>query len=313
MGMSIQSLLPITLHTVALILLGLYLLLSVLYAYDRFWNHARLQEAFFALVLCLLLPVVGFVIIWMIDYYARKGEERDYSEIYEGGSFFRDELKMLRPLDRGQELNRVPMGEALTINDYELRRKMVMDTLNDENTLEYLDALKDALENEDSETSHYASSIIMLLQTRIQNALSKRMEEYERNPQDERVADAYEQELYQLLVSGLLEKENLRRYFLSYAKLSDRLLKSERPEERYFFHRVNVCFEEKNFTPVPALLKRYLALYPQSEDAVLLKIQLCMHTKDRRSLEEFIDSLPGRPVVLTQKTLEHIRFFQVGR
>lgn len=296
--------------TIKWILVLLYVFMSCLYAYDRFWNYGRLQEALFTLLLCVTLPVVGFIFVWIKDYYAEKKEEKDFSEIFEGDAFFRDELKMLKPLDRDKELNRVPMKEALIINDYELRRKMVMDTLTEDNTLEYIDVLQEALENEDSETSHYASSIIMQLQAKVQNRMTQREKEFERNPQDRKVMVLYERELFQLLTSRLLEKDNLRRYFMRYAKLSNRLLEEQKPEEEYILHRVQICFLERNFTETIPILERYLELYPKSEDAVLCKIKLCIYTKDRKGLESFMNSLSSRPVILTQKTLEYVRFFR---
>lgn len=296
--------------TIQWILVLLYVFMSCLYAYDRFWNYGRLQETLFSLLLCLLLPVVGFVFVWMKDYYAEKKEAKDFSEIFQGDAFFRDELKMLRPVDRQKELNRVPMKEALIVNDYELRRKMVMDTLTEDNTIEYIDVLKEALENDDSETSHYASSIIMQLQAKVQNRMTLREKEFERNPQDFEAMAMYERELFQLLTSQVIEKDNLRRYFIRYRKLSDRLLAREEPEEEYFLHRIEVCFLEGNFTEAQPLLDRYLELFPKSEDAVLCKIKLCIYTKDKKELESFIASLSARPVILTQKTLEYIRFFR---
>lgn len=299
-------------NTIRWILVLLYVFMSCLYAYDRFWNYGRLQETLFSLLLCIILPVAGFIFVWIKDYYAEKKEGKDFSEIFEGNSFFRDELKVLKPIDRNKELNRVPMKEALVINDYELRRKMVMDTLMEDNTLEYIDMLKEALENEDSETSHYASSIIMQMQAKVQNRMTQREKEFERNPEDPEVMVLYERELFELLTSRLLEQDNLRRYFLRYKKLSDRLLEQESPEEEYIQHRLQVCFLEKNYTEAIPILDRYLELYPKSEDAVLCKIKLCIYTKDRRALEEFINSLSARPVILTQKTLEYIRFFKNG-
>lgn len=292
------------------ILIGLYVLLSCLYAYDKFWNHGSIQESLFSLFLCLVLPGIGFIVGWMMDYYGARGEERDYTELFEGGSFYRDELKVLRPLNKTKELNRVPIGEALAINDFELRRKLIMDTLKEDNTLEYLDVLREALENEDSETSHYASSIIMQLQANVQNRMVLLEKEFELHPDNTETAAAYERELFELLSSNLLPKENMRKYFLRYARLSERLLAAPLPEEDHLRHRIDICFLEKDFTRGAAVAEQYLELYPSSEDAVLCKIKLCIYTKDWKSLNDFLQTLSGRPVILTQKTLEYIRFFK---
>lgn len=290
----------------------MHLLLCGLYAWQRLWDSESFQDALFTLLFSVLFPIVGFFVVWIRNYYAEKGKDKDYEELYAENSFFRDELKVLRPIDKEKELNRVPMGEALLLNDYQVRRKMVMDTLQEERTLDYLEVLKKALENEDSETSHYASSIIMQLQAQVQKQLQERQRAYERNPQDmERLKD-YEKDLYQLLSSQLLEKENLRKYFLQYEEISDRLLKKDMPEEEHLWHRIRLCFQEGNFTKAVPLVERYLETYPGSEEAVLCKIQLCILTREHRTLQTFLEGLSQRPVILTQKTLEYIRFFRGG-
>ena len=96
---------------------------------------------------------------------------------------------------REKELNNVPMEEALKINDYELRRKMVMDTLKEDNTLDYLNVLKEALENEDSETSHYASSIIMLLQEKTQKQILAKEKALEEDPENQELGRELEEDV----------------------------------------------------------------------------------------------------------------------
>lgn len=302
--------LSMTMGTVKWILAVLYLLMCCFYAYDKFWNTGSIQEALFTVILCVLLPGAGFVIVWMKDYYARKRQDKDFSEIFQGASFFQDELKVLRPINSERDTNIVPMEEALIVNDYELRRKMVMNTLMEDNTMDYLQVLKEALENEDSETSHYASSIIMQLQAGIQNRMIERQREFQENPGDREIMEQYEKELYELLDSGVVETDNLRKYFLQYHALSQEIFREEKPEEIYFQHTVQVYFLEKNYAAAAAVVERYLKQYPKSEDAVLCKIKQCIYTKDHRELERFMESLSGRPVVLTQKTLEYIRFFR---
>ncbi|HJB28718.1 MAG TPA: hypothetical protein IAA06_07980, partial [Candidatus Blautia faecavium] len=112
-----------TMDKVIVVLVFLYILMVGIYAYDKFWMHGSLQETVFTLLLCIALPGVGFAIVWLKDYYSERKTEKDYREIYEGDSFFQDELRVLRPLNKDKELNNVPMEEALAINDYELRRK----------------------------------------------------------------------------------------------------------------------------------------------------------------------------------------------
>ena len=152
---------------VKIILIILYILMCLIYALEKRWNQAGAQEICFVLVICLFIPVLGFVFLKIADYVSKHNVSRDYSGIYRGERFHQDELSMLKPLDYEAEVNQVPMKDALKLNEYEYRRKVIMNTLKEENTEEYIQVLKEALENEDPETSHYASTVIMQLRQKI--------------------------------------------------------------------------------------------------------------------------------------------------
>ena len=152
----------------------------------------------------------------------------------------------LQEPDREKELNQVPMEEALTINDFSFRRGMIMQLLNGENTLQYLDVLQSALGNEDTETTHYASAVIMELQRKVQEELIQREVRFERSPDNPDVAREWESLLYQVLKTSLFDTHNRRRYFPKYYRVSDVLLAQK--EEAFYLHRIQVLFLEGNYT-----------------------------------------------------------------
>ena len=188
-----------------------------------------------------------------------------------------------------------------------------MNTLKEENTQDYIQVLKEALENEDPETSHYASTVIMQLRQKIQEAVILREKLYEDHPDVPEYAYDLEEELYRVIDSDVYEKENIRKYYLLYEKVSNQLLQQEHPKEICFFHRLHVNFRQGNFTQMKELSIHYLKLYPSSEDAVLSMIELCILTKDGALLGKLMDALPRIPASLTQKTMQYIRFFKTER
>lgn len=286
----------------------LYLLLCLLYSYDRIFNRGSVQDVILSLLLCLALPVVGFVLLWMLDLSAMKGKRRDFSGIFRGGTFHRD-LQTLRPVDMEEERNRAPMMEKLSLDSYELRRQSMMETLSDGDAMDYLEVLRMAMENDDSETSHYASSIMMMLQSRVQSSVQQKLRAQEQHPEDEKTALACEEELYQLLSSGLLDAQSLRRYEAAYGKLSDRLLAQDVPREAVLSHRASWCLRQGDYATAARVLERYLALYPESEEAVYDQLCLYVSTHDIEGIRRFRRSLGARPVKLTSRTLKLLRVF----
>ncbi len=288
---------------------GLYLLLCVFYSYDRLFNRGSTQDLTLSLLLCLGLPVVGFFLLWMMDMAAMKKENRDFSGIFRGSSVFAQDLQTLRPVNLEEERNRVPMMEKLSLDSYELRRQSMMETLSDGDAMDYLEVLRMAMENDDSETSHYASSIMMMLQSRVQSSVQQKLRILEQQPENQAAALACEEELYKLLSSGLLDAQSLRRYEAAYSKLSDTLLSAETPEECFFRHRAAWCLRQGDYAMASRVLDRYLTLYPESEEAVYDQVCLYIGAHDIEGLRRFYLTLGARPVKLTSRTLGLLRVF----
>ena len=290
------------------ILAALYLLLCVFYSYDRVFNRGSVQDVIVSLLLCLALPIVGFILIWMMDVSVMKKERRDISGVFRSRAVERD-LQTLRPVDHEEESNRAPMMEKLSLDSYETRRQSMMETLSDGDAMDYLSVLRMAMENDDSETSHYASSIMMMLQSRVQAGVQQRLRALEQHPEDEAAALACEEELYKLLSSGLLDAQSLRRYEAEYDKLSDALLAGTTPGESVFSHRTAWCLRQGDYATAARLLEKYLEQYPESDEAVYDQLCLYIGAHDIEGFQSFRRTLGERPVRLTNRTLRLLRVF----
>lgn len=290
------------------ILLALHLLLTLFYIWDWYRDFGRLQEAAVRLVLCLLLPYLGFLFCKLVDYFQKKHPDSQMDELYLGTGEMLDELELLRPVDVEAELEKVPAVDTLRSGGYDFRRKMVMDTLKEENAAEYLSVLQEALTNEDVETSHYASAVIMDLQKRIQGDLSRRQKALEENPGDEEGQEALERELFRVIESGAFDENSLSRYYFQYGQVSDALLAREEPQAGWLHNRVAVDLRTGDLRHAQETAVRFTGAFPENEDAVVDMLHVCLRLQDRELLDAFLEKLKDMPVILTSKSLQYIRF-----
>lgn len=291
-----------------LILLILHVILSVVYAADYYYNNTEMSGTIFRFAMVILIPVFGFVFMWFTDYYADRVNREKNNDI----RLMLDnktELELLKPIDAGDEVNKVPMVEALEMGDYSFRRKMVIDTLKEEDTTEYLDVLREALVNEDSETSHYASAIIMDIQGRLQDSLFKKELAYNKN-HDEKTACEYEKELYKVIKSGIYDSRNLNKYYVKYKIVSDAILKNKKIDESCIHNRIDIDFCTEDTLHAQQMCDLYKRAYPESEEMVVDNIKLCIKMKDRERLDAFLEELKSMPVLLTSYSLQYVRFFE---
>lgn len=295
------------------IMVSLHVVLCVFYAWDWYREKEEIEEAAFRLAVSLCVPVLGFLFLQLIDYFTRKTPDAERLErIYMEETGPGEDFALLRPVDKGLEMERIPVEEALRMGEYSLRRRMVMETLKREDTEEYLDVLKKALDNDDTETSHYASAVIMDVQKRVQESLMQREAAFEKEPENDAVLHAFEAELYRVISGKLFDELNMQKYYVKYKLVSDALLKKKEPERDSYHHRLRVDFATEDYVHAGELCTRFEKEYPDSEDMVVDTIELCVKTKDRAHLDRFLAGLGSLPVMLTEKSLPYIRFFGGG-
>lgn len=289
---------------------GLYLFFSLLYAWLMARQANSLQKGALCLVICLALPGAGPLLLWFCDCRARSARPEDYSEFYRGGEFCPEDLAHLQPHDIPAETDRVPMEEALEISDRSYRRRTVMQLLDVEDPLVYLPALRRALSNEDGETSHYASVAIMELRRKVQQQLDEAESRWRRAPREAEACTAWEALLYKVLQTDLFDLDVRRRLQNRYIALSDRMLRAKLPTEACLHHRIQLELAQGHTLPAQRLCTRYLTLYPHSEQAVQDQMTVCVQAKNGAGLQRFLRGLRDRPVLLTASTLAWVRAFR---
>lgn len=277
-----------------------YYIVAVLYLMIRRF------KSIYMIVLVLGIPFFGILVAELGNYYSKKYEEEEKFGIAEETKmdFFR-----VQEVNVQKEIDVVPMDEALSLNEVNIRRQAVMRTLLSDNLEEYLSVLQKALGNEDTETSHYATTVILEMQNKVMDTLMKQEVAYRSNPRDEEIMYLLNDSLLKVINSGLFNERNIIKYNRMYVELSDHILMRDIVDEHYLFERIQYDFKQKNYTHAYSLCKRYKIFYPSSEDMVLCHIQYYVDTKDRDGLTNFLKEVKTMPVVLSQKTLQFIRFF----
>lgn len=291
-------------------LLALYLFFCGFYAWVLARRSGSAHKGALCLAASLALPVAGPLFVWFCDSAAAARRRDGYTGLCLGADYRWDDPRRLHRADTAREADRVPMDEALTLSDKEYRRALVMELLNAEAPLAYLDVLRRALDNEDGETSHYASVAIMELRRKVQQQLAAAQTRWQRDPADPDAAAAWEQLLYRAATCDLYDAYSRRRYTARYRALSGRLLRDKKPRSRYLHHRVRLELQQGDLVKARQVCERYLALYPHSEQAVRDRLELYIQARDAAGLQGFLGTLPQRPVLLTTKTLDLVRAFR---
>lgn len=293
---------------IMIVLVVLHLLTSLVYAWDWYQDYDRWQESLIRLMISLFLPLVGVLLCKMVDYFAEHNASAQMDELYLGRGEMMDGLELLRPIEHDREVDKAPALDVLKMDQYGQRRQLIMETLRRDDTLDYLSILQEALSNEDRETSHYASTVIMDLQKRVQDGLDRCRRAWKDHPDDPACQAAYEQELYRAITSNVFDRSTMGRCRSRYEKLSEQLLAGEQVEPDWFHHRIQLDLAAGAPLHASQLADRFVKEHPDSEDAVVDRIESFIRMSDRQGLDQFLARLKEMPVMLTSKSLPYIRF-----
>jgi hypothetical protein len=233
--------------------------------------------------------------------------ETDYS-YYIGEKKYED-LHYLKPLNKQNEINKVSIEEALNLNSNAYKRQMVMDTLNSDNVLDYIDVLKKALKDTDSETVHYATAVIMETQRKLVDSLMKLRKIYQSDIKNHQAIINYEEALSNTIFSEVFDENNLAKYFEWYKELSDKVLKEDWALEKFYDNRIKLDFILEDYKHAKDTCELFKTQNPYSELMVNRYIEYCVKTYNKEMLNQFKEELKDLPVKLTQNTLQYLHLF----
>lgn len=161
-------------------LLIIHVLICILfYVYNTRTRQCR-DNSIYKVLVVLLIPVFG--ILYFITFSILKRFNYDSTdELLDYGKYIKSNVSgsLIKTSDINKEINLVSADEALILNESKIRRKLIIDLVKESST-DYISILKKALENEDTEVSHYAATAIAEFKNYFISTIQQKSVEYEK-------------------------------------------------------------------------------------------------------------------------------------
>jgi len=282
------------------------------------WKSGENQERqlsrtghFFKALVMLLCPVVGvlFFLLSRLFYKLFFRTKVDLEDVI----FGKEKVVVQRKADEENERNRVPIEEALAVADKSSLRSLVMDVVRGD-VQKSLATISLALNSEDTETSHYAASVLRdalndfrQKSQELCNAMRKEDEhaseyacmmiEYMNPVLCQEVFPDMEQSTFvdmmeeacTWLYNSASDKTRLTCEYIEW--LAQRLLRLGE------YDRMKIWCD------------RCMALYPQELSSYTIQLKLYFSLQDREKFFSVLDSLKKSDIVIDRDTLDLIRAF----
>ncbi|UQW97906.1 hypothetical protein M2M59_02555 [Rummeliibacillus sp. G93] len=294
-------------------MLYLYLIYVIVSAIILALAKRNVKEWLLGMTLVSFLPLIGWLLpsIWPKKFISNEGK---FLEDYMNEQTNDIEIELLtkeESVKREKELNVIPIKEALVINDFATRRKLMLDVLK-KDTMQYIDVIKMAVLNEDSETSHFAVAAVMEVKRKLSLSLQRFSVEFEKNQQDTTVARSYAQVVKEYMASGFLDDQTLKKYKYIYIQAVGILIEHGQGEPEIYEEKMRVEMELHEYQEAEKTGLQYLEAYPLQEEPYLFLMEYYYRTKSKMKMQEILDELMNSTIQFSNRALTVVRYWSGG-
>lgn len=260
-------------------------------------------------VVMLVCPVVGplFFLCSHLIYRLFFRREVDLEDVV----FSKERIKSHLRADEERERNIVPVEEALAVSDQKNLRGLMLNVLRGD-IQESLESITLALNSEDSETSHYAASVLRdelnEFRTNVQKLYGEmKNEEDDETDCEEMLIDYMNSVLKQKVFTGVEQSR-----FVEMMNETGQELYRKNPAKMspaYYEAIVLRNLELKLFDEAQMWCQRLEEAYPDQLAAYSCRMKLYYTRGDQEHFFEVLDQLKKSDIVIDSETLEFIRVF----
>lgn len=207
-----------------------------------------------------------------------------------------------------KESNIVPIEEALLINSKKIKRSQLINALKHDlsNSSTFL---KKALNDNDTETSHYAAAALMELTKKLMVELQDLSVKFEANRDDIEISTSYADVIKRYIESGLLDERSKYKYKYLYIQILTNINRINPLKKEYFVERINTEIDLKEYRKAAETSDLLMNIHRDSEESYLMQLKLWYVLGDKAKFNLTIENLKNSKVKLSYQMLNKLRFW----
>ena len=261
-------------------------------------------------VIMILCPVVGIVFFAAshVLYLVFFSEPVDLEDVI----FSKERVRTHVRADEESERNMVPLEEAIAVTDTDGLRALMMNIVRGD-TKKTLSAISLALNSEDTETAHYAASVLQDALNEFRITVQRQYQYIMEEEEDivicaSRLVDYMNQVLEQRVLSDLEQK--------SYVQIMNELCELIYNDENVSMssHQYEaICLrmlEIEDYTTCEKWCKRAQYEYPNTLSTYTCQLKLFFNSGQKERFFAVIEELKQSAIVIDSETLELMRVFR---
>ena len=286
-----------------------YLFWGILRRKDREKDRGHRAKYVMLSFVMLICPLIGplFLGFSHLLYLLFSKRDVDMSDV----SFSREKIKAYTLADMDRDINIVPMQETLLVSDVRRRRKMLLDVLK-KDVRRSMGAIAIALDNPDSETSHYAASAIMDALSEFRGNVQNMYTKLKADPEDFELGSLLMEYIGDVLRQNILSGDEKKSYTYMADEIGDTLFlhHPENVEGRQYRELMENLIEIGDYPLAEKWSRRALKHRDYQLDTYIGCLRFYYTYNDRDSFFSCMERLKKSGIVVNRETMELIRIFE---
>lgn len=293
--------------TILLIVFIINLIISVIYLVVGLGRKTKsIVLKFTVMALCPVLGPMFFGLSYLF-YKFFFSEPVDLEDVI----FSKDKVKSTFRAEEDRERNLVSIEEAIAVTNESDLRTLMMNVVRGD-VRKTLTSISLALESDDSETAHYAASVL-------QDALGEfraNVEKYRKMMGEDKETRIYAAEAAVQYMDGVLSQKVFtpieQKHYVKIMENICGVIYDESPESMEMPYLEAVCMrllEIEDYDACEKWCDRLVEMFPDTLPSFTCRLKLYFNKRDREKFFNVITELKASSVVVDRETLELIRVF----
>lgn len=278
------------------------------FAKDETENFDSLTKYAILSIFIFLCPVVSLVFLALgtLFYQIFFDSSIDLAAI----TFSKDRVDIVDRPDMEEEMNLVPLEEAIMIDDKDSLRQLLLTVLRGD-VSKSINAVSKALNSSDSEASHYAASAIMDVTAEFQNTIQKFQAQLESDPKDREINQLFIEYLIRMLGAGFLSELELKTYVFLLQHTCENAYQSNKDilKASYYGSLVNLLSKIGELQLAVIWVERFQEDYPDHIEMYYCVLHFYFETKEKEKFFYYMNKLKSSDIAIDKDLLELIRIF----
>ncbi|EJP6472384.1 tetratricopeptide repeat protein [Clostridium sp. FAM 1755] len=269
------------------------------------------EEFFIGFIIMICLPFFGNIFYIINIYYRKKITSKFNNSELEKDNYSKSDNLKSKPFYLSKNMEVIPIEDALVLNDEKIKKSLIINVLKSD-SYKYLDFLKEAIRDEDTETSHYAATAVTEVKRKLTLAIQEFKEKYQKNKTDLTIIKAYADALKKYNDSGLLDKNAYQKNLSTYKELLEKIIEMEAADEYLYEEIINCYIILKDFERAIEYCNQYFENFKKSEKPYLLIMKIYFINKNRTKFNKVLRKLRESNIILNRDSLNLIKFWLEG-